>query len=113
MKDERVRRERRIEFLGEQSGKPEDELKALLRNVFRRHHRVTRAYLAVVGFAPTAQRAVALCIAPAGAESRALVDGIELEFARLFAGDADLDIIFVDQQQEEDLMRVCQPFYPK
>ena len=66
-----------------------------------------------MGFAPTAHRAVALCIAPPAADSRRLVDEVEIEFAQLFSAEAHLDIIFVDPHEEEDLMRVCRAFYTK
>jgi hypothetical protein len=54
---------------------------------------------------------VALCIAPAHASSRALLDEVELVFAAQFAADAYLDVLFVDAQQESELQHVCPPFY--
>jgi hypothetical protein len=104
------RREGRIEFLGEQDGPAERELKTLLRVECRRFPSIQRAYLARMGFTPDAPISVGLCIAPSSAEDPAIVEAVQRAFSSLFASDAHLDIVFVDAEQERDLQRVCQSF---
>lgn len=104
------RRERRVEFLGEQDGPPERELKALLQKELRRFPTVRRAYLARVGFAPDAAVSVALCIAPSSKDDQAIVQTVSRVFGAYFASEAHLDIVFLDAEQEEDLRRVCGSF---
>jgi hypothetical protein len=107
------RRERRVEFLGEQDGPPERELKALLREELQGNPAIERAYLARIGFAPDASPSVALCIAPNSAESIALIDSVRRVFASSFARDTYLDILFPSEEQEVDLRRVCLPFFER
>ncbi len=109
--DGRRRRERTVRFLGEQAGVPETLLKRTLVSAFPRFPSVERAYLARLGFGSSRSPSVALCIAPAHASSRALLDEVELVFAAQFAADAYLDVLFVDAQQESELQHVCPPFY--
>ncbi len=104
------RREQRVEFLGEQDGPPERELKALLRAELRRFLSVQRAYLARIGFAPDAPVSVALCIAPSSKDDRAIVKTVSRVFKAYFASEAHLDIVFLDAEQEGDLRRVCGSF---
>jgi hypothetical protein len=110
-RDHRARREKRIEFLGEQDGDSERELQASLRHVFGNHPEVKRAYLAIVGFSPTTQPGIALCLFPKSVESSAIVDEVGQVFSLLFSEDNYLDVLFVSDDQEPDLMRVCRPFY--
>lgn len=110
MTDWTERREPRIEFLGEQDGGPERKLKELLVALFQRRPAVRRAYLARVGFAPSAAPSVALCLAPSSAEGSTLVEEVRKEFT-FFSADAYLDILFLSEEQERDLQRVCPPFF--
>lgn len=111
--DPRLRRERRIEFLGEKDGETERVLKSALLVALRRHPRIARAYLARVGFSPRSQPAVALCLFPSAAESSAVVDEVERAFAQIFAEGVELDILFPSEAEEEDLRRVCHTFFER
>lgn len=111
--DPRLRRERRVEFLGEQDGQAERTFKSELRAVFLRYPKVERAYLARIGFSPRSQPSVALCICPSAAELRDVVDEVQRSFARLFAEEVELDILFPTRAEEEDLRRVCRAFFEK
>lgn len=104
------RREARIEFLGEQDGPSERELKTLLQTEFRRFPAIRRAYLARIGFAPGAAASVALCVAPSSKVDHAIVEAVSRVFASLFSSDAHLDVVFPDEEQETDLQRVCKSF---
>lgn len=111
--DPRLRRERRVEYLGEQDGHVERALKSALQATFLRYPKVERAYLARIGFSPRSQPSVGLCLCPSAAESRDVVDEVQSTFARLFAEDVELDILFPTQAEEEDLRRVCRAFFEK
>jgi len=104
------RRERRIEFLGEQDGVPERELKALLVTELRRFPSVQGAYLARIGFAPDAAPSVALCLVPSSRDDREIVQAVNRVFASLFSSGQHLDVVFIDEQEEADLRRVCPSF---
>lgn len=105
------RNEARVEFLGEQDGAPERAFKAVLRIELAKCSQIESAYLARVGFAPHTQTGVALCVAPAVSNAEAVVQHIGKVFADQFSRDAHLDVIFVNDEQEADLRRVCSPFY--
>lgn len=111
--DPRRRNERRVEFLREQDGPSEQEFKALLQRVLRRHPSVQRAYLAVVGYDPRVQPRVALCISPQASEARSLVDDVSAAFSEAFSVEEALDILFVSDEQEADLRRVCSLFFER
>lgn len=106
------RTEARVEFLGEQDGDPERDLKARLSSTFAKLPTVRRAYLARVGFQPSNTPAVALCVA-SDAPDIAILEEAHREFAALFAADAFLDMFFVSAEQESDVARVCSPFYDR
>ena len=103
-------REDRVEFLGEQDGLGERELKVELTKWLSGDHRVRRAYLAKVGFQPGAAPSVALCVLSTNPDP-ALIKGAAAIFGRLFATGNHLDVLFITQAQDEDVRRVCLPFY--
>lgn len=105
------RRELRIEFLGEQDGPSERDLKVALRGELERHAAIKRAYLARIGFAPAASPTVALCLVPTSAEDAAIVKAVGKIFEGQFASGVPLDILFPSVDQEADLRRVCRPFF--
>jgi hypothetical protein len=106
-----LRREPRIEFLGEQDGPSERQLKELLVPELRRHSAIKRAYLARLGFQPHAEPSVGLCLVSLAGEAPALVASCAALFRGLFADGVPLDIVFLTREQEEDLVRVCRAFY--
>jgi hypothetical protein len=102
----------RVEFLREQDGVPERELKRRLSDLFaeRGGGGVRRAYLAIIRHHGQAPLSVALCLRVDGGPDRALVDSVGKVFASLFNERMFLDIVFVDEAQEVELARVCKPF---
>src|SRR5437763_12651193 len=102
-----ARYEARVEFLGEQDGVPEAELKAALRPILSGSDSIKRAYLARVGFQPQTASSVALCLAGSQEVSPALLRKLTSTFAQQFNSASALDILRVSPEQEVDLQRVC------
>lgn len=105
------RREDRVAFLGEQSGPIEDTLKREFILEFATRPDIRRAYLARVGFQADSEPAVALCVFSRRRNDHSIVTRVADIFRRLFSNDAALDILFLTEQQDIDLARVCRPFY--
>ena len=110
-REPQVYRQTRVEFLGEQDGAPERDLKRELRDAFAEYPGIAQAYLALVGYQPADQKSVALCLVSKVPDDEAVVRRVADIFARSFGKDVRLDIIFVDKDQHADLQRVCQPFF--
>lgn len=111
MRNPTQRNEARIEFLGEQDGVPERELKIALESALADFRDVERAYLARIGFGPNQRTGIALCLAPPSKQAALIVRRVAEVFSNLFSRDAHLDVIFVSDEQELDLRRVCTPFF--
>lgn len=111
MRKSNERNELRLEFLGEQDGVPERALKTALLVELAKFREVQRGYLARVGFAPNRNVGIALCLAPITGRDGAIVQAVGKVFAEQFSRETHLDIVFVSQDQEDDLRRVCSPFY--
>jgi hypothetical protein len=105
-----VRREDRLEFLHEQDGENERRLKDAIRPLLA-EHQISRAYLARVAFDPSTSPSVALCLISPLGDDAALVERIATVFKAMASGGIFLDITFLSLEQEEDLRRVCPPFY--
>jgi hypothetical protein len=100
-----------VEFLAEQDGVPERELKAGLRRVLQ-DGSAKRAYLAVVRYSDDPACHVALCIVPGlNADVGSLVRQCHDVFASIFRTNVHLDIIPVNTTQEISLKQVCSPFF--
>ena len=100
-----------LHFLGEQDGVPERELKGCLTDLLRRDQRVQRAYLARVGYGEQSPAAVALCLRSQSGPDRGLAEIVAETFASMFGAHEHLDIIFVDEEQEAKVSKVCSPFF--
>ncbi len=113
-----------VQFVGEQDGPPERELKDRLATSLRPMG-VRKAYLAVVSYAERKgpQNAsgdgagpelnVALCVSlnDGAAEKGEIVQRASHDFAAMFGPTQHMDIIFLTDQQEAALSKVCHPFY--
>jgi hypothetical protein len=98
-----------VQFVGEQDGDVEKELKNALGPVLSKYD-VKRAYLPRVKVGKEPGVGVALCLA--GRKNMSLVREAAEVFRASFASDVHLDILFLDgKTQEKDLSRVCKPFY--
>ena len=107
-----ARNEPRVEFLGEQDGVAERELKALLLEALKLFPSVRHAYLARVGFQPAGTPSVAICLA-ADRPNPQVVREISAQFKSVFAKDTFVDIIFLSGEQQSDVARVCSAFYSR
>jgi hypothetical protein len=99
-----------VQFLGEQDGPPERELKRRLSNFFRTEQTVCTAYLARVTYGSNLF-AVALCVRLREGSEEQIVERVGAIFSGMFGAHEHLDIIFPSQQQEAELAAVCDPFF--
>ena len=101
----------RIEFLGEQIGAVEDEIKERFCAVFDQVPTVQAAYLARLSYGEPQGYSVALCVrSTTGCDDR-LQERLGRVFAAMFKFDQCLDILFLQDDQERDLRKICRPFY--
>ena len=97
-----------VQFIGEQDGPSERDLKASVFAILARHAHVHRAYLARIAYDGAEVGAVALCLV--GRQDPDLAATIGREFARLFATGVPLDIVFVWVEEEAILCGCVSPF---
>lgn len=109
----RVLRKDRIQFIAEQDGPPERNLKDALRKVFDLHQSVEKAYLSRVSYDEGSEIGVALCLTSATPADSSLMDDIRKTFAAAFKKGTHLDILFVSASDLPRLERVCPPFYTR
>jgi type III secretion system (T3SS) SseB-like protein len=98
-----------VRFLREQDGTPERLLKSHLVELFARHAGVRRAYLAQIRAGDNV--GVALCISNVGGAERSLAQDVGAIFASIFGAHEHLDILFLSEEQEASLERVCSRFF--
>lgn len=106
----RVLRPERIHYIAEQEGKPEAELKNVLRRIFESYSGVTKAYLVSVKYDESPQIWVALCLMSASREMK-MLHAIRSIFKSLFRKGNDLDIMFVGDSEAARIEAVCKPFF--
>lgn len=98
-----------IKFIGEQDGPRERMLKAALVLLFQAYSVVKRAYLACLdigqGFT------VGLCIKADPLPDLSYPDKISEIFMKVMGPGGYLHIVFLTDDQEIEVGRVCQPFY--
>lgn len=103
----------KIKFLCEQDGVPERKLKARLADLFSSISSVNRAYLVRIDYGNSDEFNVALCIRI----EPELFDDIDIKinkvFADMFKTDEHLDLLFLTENREIALSKVCRPFYQK
>jgi hypothetical protein len=102
--------QRHIEFLGEQDGVPERELKGGLSRLLNADPAIMRAYLAIVRYGDSGH-SIALCLASKRSTNLDLANRIGELFREMFKSDECLDILWVSKVQEQVLANVCKPFY--
>lgn len=100
-----------LRFIDKQDGIAERKLKEELFHIFRKFSSISRAYLARIIYNKAANVSdITLCLA-ASREERELIVQITEIFKRQFNKSAHMDIIFLKGSEEEDLKKVCKPFY--
>jgi hypothetical protein len=100
-----------INFLAEQDGPPERELKLALANAFAQLRSVRTAYLAVVDYGNALEQAVALCVVTDVADPAEVVRTTQKVFKEMFNSDAHLDILPLSNEEQSRISLVCRPFF--
>lgn len=100
-----------LEFVTEQVGDAEAELKERLVRIFQRNTQVMLAYLVNVRYPNAHQIKVALCLKHSTGQDFELVREVGAEFGRMFNSEESLDIMFLKGDEEERIALVARPFY--
>ena len=98
-----------VQFIGEQDGPPEQLLKKELSEQFQKDKDVIRAYLAKIKIGE--QAGVSLCLRNHLGPNQGLAQKIGSIFGMIFNASEHLDIMFLTDAQESDLIKVCSPFF--
>jgi hypothetical protein len=102
-----------VDFLGQQAGPVEDELKTAFLPVIAATPTVQSAYLARVYRSKAPKPSVAVCIRSSIGEDVKVEDKLTAIFKSRFRGDQRLDFLFLLEEEEIRLRSVCPPFYEK
>jgi len=101
----------RIDFVGEQAGPADDDLKKRFCEVFVHTPTVQSAYLARLSYGDSPGYSVGLCIRSSVGLDEPLEKRLAQVFAEVFRSEEHLDIMFIRGDQEKALKKVCSPFY--
>jgi len=101
---------RTVEFVGEQDGPIERELKARLLPLLLRDDRIGEAYLVRATYDDDDQVVVVLAVDRDRPDS-AFVDSVAATFATLFRYPEHLDTLFLKSSDKERIRIVCRPFF--
>lgn len=99
-----------LRFIGEQDGMAERGFKERILPVLAEHATVERGYLARVAYVSASEESVALCILARHPQDSLLLQ-IGALFASMFGRDQHLDLLFINRDQDQELVRVCAPFF--
>jgi hypothetical protein len=105
--------EQNVDFLREQDGAVERELKSELCCCFRTRGDVERAYLAVVHYIGKNTSDIALCLVAKPGTELGIVREVGAVFSRMFNSNEHLDILFANESQEQRLLELCKPFFAR
>lgn len=112
-KKSEVLRVREIRFLGEQDGPPERILKEKLADSFRRHGGIDKAYLTRVDFGEGTNPGVVLGLRTKAGPDMGVVENVGATFAHIFNTKEHLDTVFLTDDQEAQLAKVCPAFFER
>lgn len=101
----------KICFLSEQDGLAERELKGRLAELFQRDQSITTAYLARLRYGDQSPVTVALCVRAQFGFDHAVAENAGRIFASMFGVHEHMDIVFLEDNQECELSKVCSPFF--
>lgn len=100
-----------INFVAEQNGGVERELKKKLGTIFIKTDISIRAYLVRVQYSNVDEMHVALCIKSDGNFNDALLNQCVQVFKSIFNSSVHLDILYLSDAQEKKVRQLCCPFY--
>ena len=98
-------------FIAEQDGPPERDLKARFVELFRHEPMVQCAYLAQAEHGDGTGVHVTLAIRCSLGEDPSLIPKLANIFTCMFGSHEHLDMMFIREDQEQQLRAVCGPFY--
>ena len=110
-KNVEARTEYDIQFLGEQDGPIEQEIKTRWQPILVRFPDVLRAYLAIASFDQLRTHQVVLCIRSNRGKDSHLIDALAQPFREMFSVRTPLDIMFINAARETEVKKVCKAFY--
>jgi hypothetical protein len=102
-----------VDFVGQQAGPAEDELKSAFLQVLAETPTVQSAYLARVYRGKAPKHSVALCIRSSIGMDDKVEDRLSAIFRLRFRRDQCLDFLFLLEEEERKLREVCPPFYER
>lgn len=102
-----------IDFVGQQAGPAEDELKGAFLQVLAATPTVHSAYLARIYRGKAPRPSVALCLRSAIGVDDKVEEKLADIFRQRFRGDQGLDFLFLLEDEEIKLREVCPPFYER
>lgn len=100
-----------IKFIGEQDGPNERLLKEKLIEVIRGKRSVSRAYLARATYNSEGDAEVVLALKTPDRSNRRIVKACAEVLRSIAPADVHLDIVFLSETMEQELAKVCKPFY--
>jgi hypothetical protein len=100
-----------IEFLGEQTGPVEDELKQRWTSYFRTELSISKAYLVRTRYDNSGAAHISLCIQATDHNHRQILKQTTDVFREMFNPSQSLDVIFLSSDEEQRVAGVCTPFY--
>ena len=103
-----------VNFLGEQDGRSERELKTVLVQTFTKLGSVSAAYLARVEYGPPSEQHVALCLVTDDeANPTEIVSAVNSVFYAMFSSGVHLDVLPLSKEQQSRISLVCRPFFTR
>jgi hypothetical protein len=102
-----------VNFVGEQDGPSERELKQCLTDAFIQLGSVTTAYLARVEHESPTEQHVALCFVIDESAPEPIVAAVTEIFRSMFSSEVQLDIIPLSKEQESRISLVCRAFFTR
>ena len=102
-----------VDFVGQQAGPVEDELKSAFQQVFAVTPTVQSAFLARIYRGREPRQSVAVCIRSTIGMDDKVEDRLSAIFKSRFRADQRLDFLFLMEEEEMRLREVCPPFYER
>jgi hypothetical protein len=100
-----------IEFLREQDGEPERELKQRLIPILEEAMEIKSAYLVVADYHDGSPPSVVLGLRSEKGDDPVMVERIGKFFREVFDAKEHLDVLFMNSEKERAVRAVCSPFY--
>ena len=100
-----------VTFIAQQDGEVEKEFTSKVNVFFEEANANLTAYLCRVHYGDPKQVSVAVCLASSTSEQVEIVEGISGIFREMFGQHEHVDIMFIGEEQQTLISKVCAPFY--